>query len=705
MKRKIWQYVWVFCLLAAMLAGGSRKVSAATTPCGECPAGQVCVQMDPEVWVCEGEVLPPPPPPPPPGQVACGASDAPACGGYCDRGGCVSTEANPDCHCSGGAGQAPVCEGGTVLKCGSPKVYSNGSNIENCGQRGACWRDFFPSKFEFTGCENMEVKGSCQDNCGCCAADDPYTCSFTTGSNYTRINDCRSPKQCNDWDDKYVSHTEAPQTEANRCYCAEPEGEWRAWLCTGWVYKIKTTCKQRTLNCACTCTAVAPSTPTLVSPANGATLTGTTVNLYWNSVASWGKACSGANNTYRILTGTNGTNFSTYKTVSSATNTTGFTGTAGTTYYWKVRAHNGQLYTDSAARSFLICNTTSPTNLQNQSVTSSGATVKWTPGSNGTSQRFYLGTSQTKVNNNCSGAGAACAVADTSLTTTKSSYAVSGLQADTTYYYKIVTYINNSCSAFATGSVTTDDVAPPSPPPASAWWQTIDGSVHSAGDLVSAIPSTCIGSCRPNLLRQSISGASGLLSFNGAVGLGSGTISQDGTNWQAKTVFSGTQTGFNYFKRLLSDDPAGIGEWDGGRPAQNGVYLAEGDVTTVGDWTVGAGDILVLLAGGNVTIGGNINVDPGGFLAVIASGDIIVSASVTNIEGVFITDQFFRTGAGAGQLRAEGIFAAWDGVDFQRVLPDNSLTPAELFVYRPDLQLNAYRYLLWLNIAWREAAP
>lgn len=240
----------------------------------------------------------------------------------------------------------------------------------------------------------------------------------------------------------------------------------------------------------------------------------------------------------------------------------------------------------------------------------------------------------------------------------------------------------------------------------SPWWQTIDGSVHSAGDLVSAIPSTCIGSCRPNLLRQSASGASGLLSFNGAVGLGSGTISQDGTNWQAETVFSGTKTGFNYFKRLLSDDPAGIGAWDGNLPQANGVYLAEGDeITTIGDWTVAAGRTLVLLADGNVTIGGNINIDPGGFLALIASGDIRVAPGVANIEGVMIADQRLKTGAGAGQLRAEGIFAGWDGVDFQRDLPDNSLTPAELFVYRPDLQLNAYRYLLWLNIAWREVAP
>ena len=109
------------------------------------------------------------------------------------------------------------------------------------------------------------------------------------------------------------------------------------------------------------------------------------------------------------------------------------------------------------------------------------------------------------------------------------------------------------------------------------WWQVKDGSVHSASGIFSNIPGACAGGCTPSLL----TGVSGLASYLGTLGVGGGSLSQDGTNWQAETVYAGTRTGFGYFKRLLEDDPAGIGVWDGGLPAQDGVFLAEGSVLRV----------------------------------------------------------------------------------------------------------------------------
>ncbi|MBU2052309.1 hypothetical protein KKH13_03855, partial [Patescibacteria group bacterium] len=79
--------------------------------------------------------------------------------------------------------------------------------------------------------------------------------------------------------------------------------------------------------------------------------------------------------------------------------------------------------------------------------------------------------------------------------------------------------------------------------------------------------------------------------------------------------------------------------------------------------------------------------------------------AVTKIEGVFVSDGVIDTGISNRQLTGEGIFTGWEGINLQRNLDDDSQTPAELFVYRPDLQLNAYRYLLWLGINWREVAP
>lgn len=238
--------------------------------------------------------------------------------------------------------------------------------------------------------------------------------------------------------------------------------------------------------------------------------------------------------------------------------------------------------------------------------------------------------------------------------------------------------------------------------PADAWWQAVSGNVHADnGGVTSLIPSTCTGLCLPYLITDT----TGLLSFTGTADLGEGTINESGKEWQAKTVYKGTQTGFEYFKRLLADDPAGIGTWDGARPATNGVYLAEGDVTTSGNWMMATAKNYVLLVDGNVTVDNNINVIPGGFLAIIASGNITVADDVTNIEGVFISDGIFSSGGGNQQLVGEGIFTGWGGVNLGRVLADNSKTPAEKFVYRPDLMLNAYEYLSWMNISWREVAP
>ena len=355
------------------------------------------------------------------------------------------------------------------------------------------------------------------------------------------------------------------------------------------------------------------------------------------------------------------------------------------------------------------CAKTAPSGLTATSLSETIAQFNWTPGSDAGNQRFYLDTDQNKVGLNCTDA---CLI-DKNLTVTgippaaRNTYTTEAvLGPDTTYYYRIVNTGGEGCSPSADSSWLHWSTEPPLA--ASAWWQVESGNVHAdAGAVVSEIPATCTGACLPYLITQSAGNEdTGLLSFSGSVSLGEGTINENGDDWQAETGYQGTQTGFDYFQRILSDDPNGIAEWtDGSLPAADGVYLATAGVLTSGTWSVGSGEKIVLLIPGNVTIGSDINVAPGGFLAIIASGNIAVSDSVTNIEGVFVADGNFSSGSGDQPLTGEGIFIGWSGVTLGRNLADNSLTPAETFIYRPDLQLNAYRYLLWLNIAWREVAP
>jgi hypothetical protein len=103
------------------------------------------------------------------------------------------------------------------------------------------------------------------------------------------------------------------------------------------------------------CTNTAPSTPTLVSPSNGATGQSTSPTVSWNALSGtgWGTNCAGNNNTYTVYLDTSSSPTTSRGSVGSGTTSMAISGLSnGTTYYWKVRASNGALSTDSAIWSF-----------------------------------------------------------------------------------------------------------------------------------------------------------------------------------------------------------------------------------------------------------------------------------------------------------------------------------------------------------------
>lgn len=94
------------------------------------------------------------------------------------------------------------------------------------------------------------------------------------------------------------------------------------------------------------CSSSGPDTPTLSSPANGASIKGTTATLTWNGISNWGTECSSATSRdYQVCAGTNagdpcsgGSVF----TVGSGTTSQVYTfpDALPRTYYWKVKADN-----------------------------------------------------------------------------------------------------------------------------------------------------------------------------------------------------------------------------------------------------------------------------------------------------------------------------------------------------------------------------
>ena len=242
------------------------------------------------------------------------------------------------------------------------------------------------------------------------------------------------------------------------------------------------------------------------------------------------------------------------------------------------------------------------------------------------------------------------------------------------------------------------------------WFQVDGGNIHADGGNVSVeIPSTCVGACDPYL----ITGTSGLVSYTAGLSLGDfdvENINETGDEWRSQTDYQGDRTDYGYFARILADDPVETEIWSGSEPVEDGVFLGEGVTqTTGGDWDITGGQKSVILVPNDVVIENNINVADGSFLAIISSGNITVDDAVTNLEGVYLADGLINSceASSSVQLQAEGIFVGWTGINLCRDYGDdtNNTSPVEVFVYRPDLQVNAYNYLLRSDYNWQEVAP
>ncbi|MFH1244098.1 MAG: fibronectin type III domain-containing protein, partial [bacterium] len=176
-----------------------------------------------------------------------------------------------------------------------------------------------------------------------------------------------------------------------------------------------------TVNVISNCTPSAPSTPNLVSPSNGATVTGPTVNLDWDPV-SWGTKCPAPNsNKYTVFI-----KESDSYVVPDAGNATvidraaandfyPFTGVAGKTYYWRVVADNGGSSTPSLTWSFTVplgCTPSAPvaptlsTPTNGATVTGPTVNLDWDPTSswgvkcpvpNSNSYKLYVQESTTPI--------------------------------------------------------------------------------------------------------------------------------------------------------------------------------------------------------------------------------------------------------------------------------------------------------------------
>lgn len=250
------------------------------------------------------------------------------------------------------------------------------------------------------------------------------------------------------------------------------------------------------------------------------------------------------------------------------------------------------------------------------------------------------------------------------------------------------------------------------------WWQAIGGDIQTRGTIISFVPSR-------NYLMGNTSRLDGVAIYGSTTPtVTPGNISL--TGWLANSDFSFRSYGFDYLRNLVPSQTnliplagdIGNTPLSSGGVDTNGYFWfeREGNLTINSDVNISGGrKVVVFVNGGNLTINGDITVNSPGsdfFMVMVGKnsdgngGNIIVGDSVTQLEGIFLTDNNFNTGESNQQLHVVGSVTAWGGVILDR---DTSVTnnqqPSELFEFSPGMIMAYPQALARERIVWREVAP
>lgn len=231
-----------------------------------------------------------------------------------------------------------------------------------------------------------------------------------------------------------------------------------------------------------------------------------------------------------------------------------------------------------------------------------------------------------------------------------------------------------------------------------AWFQSQDGDVHAQeniSDPLSPFPAKIFA-------LDGEGGFPGVVSFRGSnARFGSGMVSSK--EWLVKTRF--VLRNFHFYDAFLGSPRDH--NFDGGMPGADGIYFAGSDQVIAGDWELSGGKKIIILADGNVRILGNIIVPYGSSLVLVASGNINFGNGVSRAQGIFLADKKMATGKGPVAFEGEGSFVAGQEIILGRDFGDsqNRFTPAEKFLFRPDLLINSLTDIWSFGHVWEELAP
>lgn len=249
------------------------------------------------------------------------------------------------------------------------------------------------------------------------------------------------------------------------------------------------------------------------------------------------------------------------------------------------------------------------------------------------------------------------------------------------------------------------------------WWQIGRGNAITPGGVRSLIPAV-----DPFIRDDSSSGFPGMVIYGTgtpdfSAGAGTGAVSSEG--WLVQTAISANVYSYNYFNALASGRtfsvlPAGTSLRNNNfssTPEDDGYrYLkVTGNASVSNKLNVNnAQKRVVVFVEGDLTIDNDISIDvTDGFLMFIVRGNIIVNPNVVELDGIFSVDGSFRTGTDGDdpQLVVTGSVVAGTLLLQRDLLASNGSSPAEIFIYSPELVVNFPPALSDKHLVWREVAP
>ncbi|NTV30845.1 VWA domain-containing protein [candidate division WWE3 bacterium] len=268
------------------------------------------------------------------------------------------------------------------------------------------------------------------------------------------------------------------------------------------------------------------------------------------------------------------------------------------------------------------------------------------------------------------------------------------------------------------------------------WFQSYVGSIFANGSISSKIPSTATS---PNLITTSGSTVPGVV-VGDPVNVGEGGLSSSG--WRVRP-----QAGDANVPTLQVNELTSYLSRYADRTTYNGTPPTNSDATsdgaaiyfTTGNITLSGGGgswqninyPLIIVANGSVTIPASIangdqaiTLGPNGFLLITATRDINIESSIgatnndsttANLEGMFVAGRNMNANVGGTgdrlydkRLNIAGtvvVGASEAGAYISnRTHEDNSLYPADYFIYNPKLLLNAPRILTDPIYDWQETS-